>query len=82
MLTAEGDKISCGPRQVNWATKPAVEGAEKSVGAGLTAGSSFQDYRITAVDIKRQVRGSAHVGRARGIVQQGVTTGRGPRSGP
>ena len=65
---------------MNWVDKPVAAGDEKSV-AGLTAGSSFQDYRITAIDIKRQVRGSARVGRARGIVQQGIATGRAPRSG-
>jgi hypothetical protein len=29
-------------------------GGEKSV-AGLTAGSSFQDYRMSSVDVKRKV---------------------------
>jgi hypothetical protein len=35
---------------VNWVDKPVAAGDEKSV-AGLTAGSSFQDYRIASVGI-------------------------------
>jgi hypothetical protein len=35
---------------VNWVGKPVAAGDEKSV-AGLTAGSSFQDYRIADVGI-------------------------------
>jgi hypothetical protein len=35
---------------VNWVDKPVAAGDEKSA-AGLTAGSSFQDYRIASVGI-------------------------------
>ena len=35
---------------MNWVDKPVAAGDEKSV-AGLTAGSSFQDYRIADVGI-------------------------------
>ena len=39
---------------VNWANKPVPDGEEKSI-SGMTAGSSFQDYRLLSVDVVRNV---------------------------
>ena len=39
---------------MNWVDKPVLPGAEKSL-AGVTAGSSYQDYRIAAVSVTRNV---------------------------
>ena len=39
---------------VNWVTKPVKEGEVASL-AGLTAGSSFQDYRIDTAEVTRKV---------------------------